>query len=1132
MLAAALVFMMTAAVSLDDAAPQYADIVVLRDFAADFGMARLENPGHPPSSQRESIAGESLPGIFIHPTGEGETRCVYADVAVPAGGGPVFLLFHTGLRDMIPWNASPPPNGVRFALHVAGEKVFEGDWAQCGWRSGVLDMRPWAGQLVEIAFAVEAIDGMSNYDWSVWGEPLLVQMAPAANALPELANGVALAEVEMPAVGEMTLSMGEASATVSLPQGRAWVQLPFNRMLPLLSESPVPGARVATLWVGAHSPALKAEQFALSSPLVLAGEPFGAALRVKNAGRGHYPGGAALELTVSTLGASRDALPVPGNRVRTLGPLAPGESSVLTWDNVAVPAMGDYLMGVVGAVETGGPAPPTPVAFHAFPPAPEAFTGRVEQQPDGTRFTGVLGQAADRLRMKVVEDASRQSYLIAEVREAGEWKRAGSLYPMAAAMVRTTDGGTPRRAVLGIQDGDIFADRAEARGQILGNPVRFTATPDPERGRVRITCTFTAAEPLELLSFSGPQVLAGDRAYGAAKDFAVFGGMEYLEGGEESSSERDLAPPLNERFVPAIHKLASPVMAVQGRDTLIGLLWDPKQAWAPDERFPAAHFQAPGPDAGLDTVQMSLFAPSVGRHIPENTFTAETPHPMNAGDTVTLDFWLILDAADNYPEESIVHGPHRGGLLLQAYQHYFDLFGLPEPSPQPRDWAAEQALSLKGYFEAVWSEDPPGWAHCHNWKPGLHVGHAVPLLLMEREAAPDVRAEIRRRVDLVLERVLAERGPQYLWNGVGCHIMNGELPFLEGFTAAALSNMAQSVKGLPDAREDGLWRWRPQSAQYAKLGVAGDHTLSQAAQPLYMMLRAARLSGDRELLRAALEAMPQMLQHDVPRGAQTWECPLYQPDILAAAQAIRAYTEAYRMTGDAAHLAHARYWAWTGLPFLYLWDMEGYPTMRYNVIAVMGSTFFTHSWIGLPVVWCGLVYAYALQDLAEFDDSFPWRTVAQGITNSAMHQQYTVGPSAGTYPDSWHMVENRPVPADINPENILVNELRLRGRSPEMRFHRLDTSEGPVVVNSAADISAVNGVPGPEGLTLTLTGPSGHGAYTLIAPVDRPATVTGAGEMAADEAALRAQPAGWVHDPALRAVVLKTAGTATVGVKW
>jgi hypothetical protein len=293
------------------------------------------------------------------------------------------------------------------------------------------------------------------------------------------------------------------------------------------------------------------------------------------------------------------------------------------------------------------------------------------------------------------------------------------------------------------------------------------------------------------------------------------------------------------------------------------------------------------------------------------------------------------------------------------------------------------------------------------------------------------------------------------------------------------------------------------------------------------------MTGDETLVEQSLSAMKQMEQYEIPRGAQTWECPLYQPDILAAAYAIRAYTEAYRLTNDPVHLEHARYWAWTGLPFLYLWDMPGYPTMRYNVIAVIGSTFYTHSWIGLPVVWCGLVYAYALQDLAEFDDSFDWTTIAAGITNSAMWQQYTDGANRGTYPDSWNMVENRPNPADINPENIMVNMFRLKGLSPEIRFARIEGAHGPVVLNSSADILSATGTPGSGKTSIVLRGVQGADSFALLGPVPPP--ISGNFPQATDNAGLHSLGTAWLYDEPLQCVIVKirhTAEPATVILNW
>ena len=667
--------------------------------------------------------------------------------------------------------------------------------------------------------------------------------------------------------------------------------------------------------------------------------------------------------------------------------------------------------------------------------------------------------------------------------------------------------------------------------------VALAFTPSRGGSRIKMAAQLTAPSDAELLAFYGPSVLAGDRAYGVEKDFALFGGLEYLEGDEHSSSERDLAYPLCDRRVPAIHKIAAPVMAVQGGDALVALLWDANQSWAENERHPAARFLAPAYESGFDHIHMSLFAPSVGEYVKENTYYATNkPYAVRAGETLRLESTLALDHKAAYGAGSVVNGPHKGGLVLQAMRHWYDEFGFPEPSPQPRDWDTERALCRDGYMNAVWSEDPPAWSHCAGWAAGLHVGHAVPLMLDLQTGVPEPQVtELRGRIDRVLKRALDEQGRHYFWSGSGCHILSGELPFYHGYLGESLGDMRRHALGIIAGRERGLWIWRPNSEKAASLGNSGDHTLGQAAGASHACLRAARLTGDPELAAQALDAMKQMERYEVPRGAQMWECPLYQPDILAAAAAIRAYCEAYRLTGDPAHLDHARYWAWTGLPFLYSWEMEGYPTMRYNVISVIGSTFYSHSWLGLPVVWCGLVYAYALQDLAQYDSSLDWRAIAQGINNSAMWQQYADGPTKGTYPDSWNMIENRPNPADINPENILVNEFRLRGRSPAIRFIRLERGGEPVALNSAADIVGARVADDGAGIQFHLKGAAPFTAYTLVAPVPEPTAVIGAGARAGDSDDLQAAPKGWIYDEDLRGVILKSAvSTApeTYEVTW
>jgi hypothetical protein len=161
--------------------------------------------------------------------------------------------------------------------------------------------------------------------------------------------------------------------------------------------------------------------------------------------------------------------------------------------------------------------------------------------------------------------------------------------------------------------------------------------------------------------------------------------------------------------------------------------------------------------------------------------------------------------------------------------------------------------------------------------------------------------------------------------------------------------------------------------------------------------------------------------------------------------------------------------------------------------------------------------------------------VAQGIVRSTEWQQYTDGRSKGCYPDSWDLVENAPRPADINPENILMNEFRLRDRSPEVRCVRLERDGGFAYLNSAADIVATKGGVRERWLDVTLRAENGFPAYAVLAPVDRPARVDFAGGEVRGSQDLEAAASGWFHDAELRAVVLKSSfpdGTARCRLEW
>lgn len=1113
-----------------------AQVFIRYDFLDRFSDAYSDNAIPPSAGSREVAGDKELPGIFLHPGGADDSILRYSGLRINTNYLPEqircvldsptlhFLVFHIGIRDNIDWETERPskPNGVRFAVHIDGERVFEEDLARSEWVPRAIDLARWGGKTVDIEFRTNAIDGHSSYDWALFGRPMLVMIRPGSmDDFKPNTNGLALFRIQCITDAHCLLRIGDAQLEAQLPKGLHWLPLDFDRVAPALMSTKEGHAVMEQLLMAPYAPELRTLTRALSSPLLTADRPFRLVQQVKNTGLGRMQGPQRSPFLFTPLTKTGVVYQEKDMETLTVPVLAPGESA---WT-----ASAPILPKGSGAWNIGA-------EVYVFPEVPRTPSDR----PKGVQLAifddgpvhAIAGNESSRLCF-VLDDG--EGYAIAETWNGSEWQRAGSMYPLFDVV---STGDMPDSSwkvnfrIAGLRnDGDRLLIEAESPDW-PGSILRLSFTPAPEDARILIESELIPGGDLPLRAFRGPALLAGDRAFGAAKDFAIFPGLEYLEGDEESSSERDLAYPLSDRRVPALHKITAPILAVQGEGTLAALIWDIAQEWAPGEHYPAARFLAPSEATGMEHIHASLFAPSVGKYVEENEYFAHHPYPAKAGETLRLSSWLVLDHEANYPQDSIVHGPHRGGLVLQAFTHYFDLFGFPGPSPQPRAWEEQNRLNARGYLDAVGDVDPPAWKHCHGWAPGLYTGHNTPVMLLARNVDDaGLGATLEERADLVTERAIREHGPHYLWSNAACHIMMGEWPFITGFTAESLADFRKAGWNTLKNREDGLWIWRPAGEQYASLGVSGDHTLGQAAQPSLVALRAARLTGDRDLAAAALDAMRQMQRYEVPRGAQMWECPLYQPDILASALAIRAYCEAYRITGDPAHLELARYWAWTGLPFLYFWELDDYPTMRYNVIAVIGSTFHTHSWLGLPVVWCGLVYAYALQDFAQYDQTFDWNAIAQGITNSAMWQQYTEGPNAGTYPDSWNMVHNKPVPADIGPENIVVNEFRLRGLSPEIRFRKAEIGDRPVLINSANDIAGVETDEAGKSMTLSLgNGPFGT-AYTVVAPVARPASVEGAGNAVSDGAALRDLDRGWHYHEDLQAVVIKS-GAGEMVLRW
>jgi hypothetical protein len=209
------------------------------------------------------------------------------------------------------------------------------------------------------------------------------------------------------------------------------------------------------------------------------------------------------------------------------------------------------------------------------------------------------------------------------------------------------------------------------------------------------------------------------------------------------------------------------------------------------------------------------------------------------------------------------------------------------------------------------------------------------------------------------------------------------------------------------------------------------------------ILEGAVLSGDKELATKAIELLDKLtaLYADtVPRGAQTWEVPLHTPDVLASAHMVKAYTLGYILSGQERHLEQAKYWAWTGVPFVYLYSPTPGRVGPYATIAVLGATNWKAPlWLGRPVQWCGLVYASALHLLSEYDPQGPWKQIAQGITATGLQMSWSRSDAErqGLLPDFFDLSAQIAAGPAINPGTVQAHAPELYGKGKLYDLKRL-----------------------------------------------------------------------------------------------
>jgi hypothetical protein len=664
------------------------------------------------------------------------------------------------------------------------------------------------------------------------------------------------------------------------------------------------------------------------------------------------------------------------------------------------------------------------------------------------------------------------------LRQGDRWHTVAWLPRLSRLVYRGGDGQRVERVMFSTDvpqvamEGDgrlkfVWTEQDADGGQWLAT-IRFRL--EPYATTVSVRHEVTCDRPRELLLFEGPLLSVMTRTE------AIFPGLEWLVDDEVSSDDRDIAADHPDRIRYVVHPnmVTVPAIGIQSPQGTLGLLWDVHQAWDGQRDRPSVLFASPDRFQNQRSHVAGLFLPSVPEFVDLNQRQAARPYPLAAGQKLQLDTILLADPGGKGP--------------LDAVDRWIREFGMPQPAALPLEsYAQEIEFSMRAYLKTLWLNTAKEWwvtkgnpvlakkGRPRSFIVDLLVGSLLSPNATERQLCRS-RAEEMMALVGGERRLDAQRFPG-----------RADLSYANPSTASRLL-------GSRDAR--GAWRFdadqRPTEGpfvgrDYHTLGPDGAVELGTCARNAYQVLRYARIAGDWEAYQQMRSTLLLMESFEVPRAAQVWEVPVHTPDLLAAADAVDAYLEAYAISGDPRWLNNAVQWAERGLPFIYLWSDDEKPYLVGASIPVFGATWHQGSWFGRPVQWNGLRYADAIRKLAEHDQRYPWAQLAEVILRSAILQQDRSGENLALWPDSISAIDGEKSAWVFAPNQIITSVLKTIGRDPEPRTVQAGVGPRRIHVTAAAKISTA--VHRGAVLAVELEYPPGEQGVVLISNISRPDVV-------------------------------------------
>lgn len=570
-------------------------------------------------------------------------------------------------------------------------------------------------------------------------------------------------------------------------------------------------------------------------------------------------------------------------------------------------------------------------------------------------------------------------------------------------------------------------------------------TPAKVEGAIDVETTISVDQDRDVVYLPVLMVFpgAGTGSFGARKDQALFSGLEYLAD-EPSSSTADLKGPEAKRQVPDSVKLTFPLMTVVEKGQYLGLIW---------EKSPniAAVFDSPDRLFGSGGHVMGLIAPgSEGTNREEGNLLPYKGMMLKAGQPFVLKATLIGGQGDS---------------VVPAIEKYVQLRGLPKLPDPGTDLKGYLHLAARGWLESAIRRDNT-YVHSAAVQNMVYVAPYHPCaevaMWMEWLALQEGGSDLKEPLLKAAQETLAPLRHDDLIYSRLSHVPPPSIPLVFGDVEGNLNRVRENVDNhLRRFDEKGVVIYHPEPGRndYGKTHYE-NHANGLTSASLLQILEGATLLGDQTVIDKGLALLDQqkVYHNTVPRGAQTWEVPLHTPDILASANMIKCYVLGYQLTGKKEYLEEAKYWAWTGLPFVYLVSPVEKKVGLYATIAVYGATWWIAPvWMGLPVQWCGLVYAHALYGLNQVAPDPLWKQVADGITASGIQQVWpTDDPNyRGLLPDSWHLRSQVRNLTAINPGTLLGTSAGNYWSSSIYTFHPF-TENGVLmhVPGSLSDIKA------------------------------------------------------------------------------